>query len=289
MKLTVTHRTTFRYSAPVRESVNTVHLEPRDFRTQRTLRSLIRVIPPTRMVRFSDLFQNVAHHFELPKPHDRLVIESRIRVENFALSMPDEARSITYPDAIRHWNSEEAWTYLQESRHVSKHPDIWRAAIDLIHDRPCIHDQALAIMDWIHNAFEYAPGATRVDTHLEEAFAMRRGVCQDYAHVMLGMCRAIGLPARYVSGYIYNGPRDHLIGDQASHAWAEVFLPHVGWVGYDPTNNTIADQRFVKIAVGRDYQDVAPIQGSYIGNAHARLEVLVRVDSMDSPTTPAPL
>lgn len=280
MKLAVTHRTTFHYSAPVRESVNTVHLEPRDFRTQRTLRSLIRVIPPPRLHRFTDLFQNVAHHFELPRPHDRLVIESQLRVENVADEIPEHALAITYPEALPHWNFEEAWTYLQESRHVSKHPDIWRAAIDLIQDRPRIHEQAVAVMSWIHENFQYTPGATRVDTHLEEAFALRLGVCQDYAHVMIGMCRCLGLPARYVSGYIYNGPSGHLIGDQASHAWAEVLLPHVGWVGYDPTNNTVVDQRFVKIAVGRDYQDVAPIQGSYTGSAHARLEVVVRVDTL---------
>ena len=278
MKLDVTHRTTFHYSGQVRDSENTLHLEPRDFRTQRTLRSLIRVLPATRLHRFTDLFQNITHQFELPQPHNRLVIESRVRVENFHYDIPPEALNVKYPEAFRHWASEESWQYLQESRHVSKHPDIWRAAIERIEDHPRIHDQAIAIMGWIHHEFTYAPGATNVDTHLEEAFAQRRGVCQDYAHVMIGMCRSIGIPTRYVSGYLYNGPQDNLIGDQASHAWVEVHLPHAGWVGYDPTNNTVADERYVKIAVGRDYQDVSPIQGGYTGSAHCRLEVIVRVE-----------
>jgi transglutaminase-like putative cysteine protease len=278
MKLDVTHRTAFHYSGRVRESENTLHLEPRDFRTQRTLRSLIRVVPATRLLRFQDLFQNVTHQFELPQPHDRLVVESRIRVETTVIELSPEALQVKYPEAIRHWATEETWQFLQESRHVSKHPDIWRAALERIEDHPCIHDQALAIMDWIHREFTYAPGSTDVDTHLEQAFAQRRGVCQDYAHVMIGMCRSIGIPARYVSGYLYNGPRDHLIGNQASHAWVEIHLPHAGWVGYDPTNNTVADERFVKIAVGRDYQDVSPIQGSYMGSAHCRLEVRVKVE-----------
>jgi len=280
MKLDVTHRTTFHYSGPVRDSENTLHLEPRDFRTQRTLRTLIRVVPATRLTRFTDLFQNIAHRFELPQAHDRLVVESRMRVENTTVEIPEEARRVKYPEAFRHWNSEETWQFLQESRHVSKHPDIWKAAIERIEDNPCIHDQALAIMDWIHREFTYAPGVTDVDTHLEEAFALRRGVCQDYAHVMIGMCRSIGIPARYVSGYLYNGPRDHLIGTQASHAWVEIHLPHAGWVGYDPTNNTLADERFVKVAVGRDYQDVSPIQGGYVGAARCRLDVLVRVEKV---------
>jgi transglutaminase-like putative cysteine protease len=278
MKLDVTHRTIFHYSGPVRDSENTLHLEPRDFRTQRTLRTLIRVLPATRLYRFTDLFQNITHRFELPKSHDRLVVESRVRVENFPQELSLEARNVKYPEALKHWASEESWQFLQESRHVSNHPDIWRAAILRIEGNPCIHEQALSIMSWIHREFTYAPGATDVDTHLEQAFALRRGVCQDYAHVMIGMCRSIGIPARYVSGYLYNGPKDHLIGNQASHAWVEIHLPHAGWVGYDPTNKTIVDERFVKIAVGRDYQDVSPIQGSYIGGAHCRLEVSVKVE-----------
>ena len=278
MKLDVTHRTTFHYSGQVGDSQNTLHLEPRDFRTQRTLRSLIRVLPATRLHRFTDLFQNITHQFELPQPHNRLVVESRIRVENNHEKLTPGALNVKYPEAFRFWATEESWQYLQESRHVSKHPDIWRAAIECIDDNPCIHDQALAIMSWVNREFTYAPGATDVNTHLEEAFALRRGVCQDYAHVMIGMCRSIGIPARYVSGYLYNDPKDHLIGDQASHAWVEVHLPHAGWVGYDPTNNTLADERFVKIAVGRDYQDVSPIQGGYTGTAHCRLEVVVRVE-----------
>jgi len=278
MKLEVLHRTVFQYTGDVWGSENTVHLEPRDFRTQRTLRSLIRVIPATRLFRFHDFFQNISHRFELPQPHDRLVVESRIRVENTSFELSQEARNVKYPEAFKHWASEETWPFLQESPQVSKHPDIWRAAIERIEDNPCIYDQAMAIMDWIHREFTYAPGTTDVDTHLEQAFAQRRGVCQDYAHVMIGMCRSVGIPARYVSGYLYNGPKDHLIGNQASHAWVEIHLPHAGWVGYDPTNNTMADERFVKVAIGRDYRDVSPIQGSYFGHAHCKLEVLVKVE-----------
>jgi len=278
MKLAVIHRTTFRYNNPVRDSENVLHLEPREFRTQRTLSALIRVLPPTRLKRFVDLFQNVTHRFELPAPHRKLEIESRIRVENVPSEVTAEARQLTFPEALEVWvGDDEIRPFLQDSRWVSRHPEIWRAAIDLIAGRPAIYDQACGIMNWIHENFQYQAGVTDVETHIEKAFELRRGVCQDYAHVMIGMCREVGLPARYVSGYLYNGPMDHLIGNQASHAWVEVNIPMVGWVGFDPTNNTLVDQRFVKVAVGRDYSDVAPIQGVYMGGGQCQLEVHVVV------------
>jgi transglutaminase-like putative cysteine protease len=116
---------------------------------------------------------------------------------------------------------------------------------------------------------------------MEEAFALKMGVCQDFTHVMIGMCRAIGIPARYVSGYLYSGSHGSLVGAQASHAWCEVYLPHGGWVGFDPTNATLADSRYVKVAVGRDYDDVTPIQGTYHGSGHNWMEVSVMVERID--------
>jgi len=278
MKLSVTHRTSFDYGSPVTHSVNTLHLEPRTFPYQKTLGALIRVIPATRLRRFTDLFQNITHHFELPAAHSRLEIESKIRVHNLPLDIGPVSREATlggYDDStIR----ERIWPYLQESRWVSRHSEVWRQAVDVTGGLSAIYDKAYALMTWIYREFRYVPGATTVSTHLEEAFALRQGVCQDFSHVMLGMCRSIGIPARYASGYLYNGPKDTLVGTQASHAWAEVYLPAAGWIGFDPTNNTLADERYLKIAVGRDYEDVAPVRGSYRGTGHCRLEVQVLVE-----------
>ena len=135
-------------------------------------------------------------------------------------------------------------------------------------------------MRWIHDEFEYESGVTSVHTHPEEVFSIRRGVCQDFTHVMIAMCRSVGVPARYASGYLYNGPRDHLVGAQASHAWCAVYLPGGGWIGFDPTNANLADERYVKVAVGRDYSDVAPVVGSYVGGSQVRMEVLVSVEKL---------
>lgn len=279
-RLSVMHRTTFHYGAPVHDSVNTLRLEPRTFPYQKTLSALVRVLPATRMRRFTDLFQNINHHFELPEPHVRLEIESRIRVHNLPLLISDEGRGAGlegYADPIV---QERIWPYLQESPRVFRSPDVWRQAVDVAAGKTAVFHQASAIMEWIHESFRYEPGATGVKAHVAESFALRRGVCQDFTHVMLGMCRSIDLPARYASGYLYNGPKDALVGAQASHAWCEVYLPAAGWIGFDPTNNTLADERYVKIAVGRDYEDVAPVEGSYRGTAHCRLEIKVEVEKL---------
>ncbi len=280
MKLSVFHRTAFIYPSPVTHSVNTLHLEPRTFPYQKTISALIRVIPATRVRRFTDLFQNITQHFELPGPHTRLEIESRIRVHNLPLDISTASREATlegYNDAsIR----EQIWPYLQESRWVSRHPEVWRQAVDISREFTSVFEQAKAMMSWIHREFTYEAGVTNVNTHLEEAFEMRRGVCQDFTHVMLGLCRAVNIPARYASGYLYNGPRDTLVGAQASHAWTEVYLPAAGWIGFDPTNNTLADERYVKVAVGRDYEDVAPVRGNYRGTGHCRMEIQVEVEKI---------
>lgn len=274
------HRTTFHYGAPVRDSVNTLRLEPRTFPYQKTISSLVRVLPATRLRRFTDLFQNVTHHFELPEPHSKLEIESRIRVHNLPLAIPEESFTATSEQYRESTIHERIWPYLHESPRVSRSAEVWRHALDVTAGLVSIHDQARAIMEWIHREFRYQPGATGVKANLEESFALRCGVCQDFTHVMLGMCRALGIPARYASGYLYNGPKDTLVGAQASHAWCEVYLPAAGWIGFDPTNDTLADERYVKIAVGRDYEDVAPVEGSYKGTGHCRLEIQVEVEKL---------
>lgn len=279
-RLSVLHRTTFHYAGPVTRSENTLHLEPRTFPHQKTLSAFIRVLPATRLQRFTDLFQNITHRFELPGEHRKLEIESRIKVCNLRLSLSPESVSATLADYADPEVRERIWPYLQATQRVDIRPEIWREAVDLTSGIASVHDKALALMQWIHQSFTYQPGSTAVHTHMVEAFAMRSGVCQDFAHVMLGMCRSVGLPARYASGYLYNGPTDTLVGAQASHAWAEVYLPGAGWIGFDPTNNNLADERYVKIAVGRDYDDVAPVEGTYHGSGHCHLEVVVEVEKL---------
>jgi len=279
-RLAVLHRTTFHYGSPVTRSENTLHLEPRTFPHQKTLSAIIRVLPATRLGRFVDLFQNITHRFELPGEHRRLEIESRIKVCNLPLDLGEESLTSGLEGYANPEVRERIWPYLQETKRVDIRPNIWREAVDLTSGIASVHDKAMALMNWIHSEFSYQPGSTAVHTHMVEAYEMRTGVCQDFTHVMLGMCRSVGVPARYASGYLYNGPTDSLVGAQASHAWCEVYLPGAGWIGFDPTNNNLADERYVKIAVGRDYDDVAPVEGTYHGSGHCHLEVVVEVEKL---------
>jgi transglutaminase-like putative cysteine protease len=277
IRLAVRHKTVFHYLGSVSKSVNVLHLEPRDFRLQKTLSSIIKVIPATRVWRLTDLYGNFTHHFELTEQHTRLEIESSIKVSNLPLNLSGTAYSAgieAYGDsALR----EQCWPYLRESSLVSTHNEIGRQALDLSGEHTAVFEKAAAIMRWIYTEFAYELGTTDVATHPELAFSLRKGVCQDFAHIMLGMCRSIGIPARYASGYIFTGANAELVGAQASHAWCDVLLPDRGWVGFDPTNAVLADQRYVKIAVGRDYNDVSPIRGTYHGEAKCRMEVEVAV------------
>ncbi|MBK1825934.1 transglutaminase family protein [Haloferula rosea] len=277
----VSHRTRFDYAIPANHSTNLLHLEPRTFPFQRTVRAFIRVIPATRLQRFEDLFGNVTHQFEISRPHQTLEIASVIRVQNLVLEVPSASREATIDDLEDADIRQTTWPFLQESRYVSRHPEIWRQALDLTSEVPSVFEKSHRIMDWIYTEFSYVAGATGVSTHLEEAFQIRRGVCQDFTHVMLGLCRAIGIPARYASGYLYNGPTDDLVGAQASHAWPEVFLPGLGWVGFDPTNGNLADERYIKVAVGKDYEDVAPIRGTYSGTGQCEMTVTVEVEKIE--------
>lgn len=279
-KFLVRHATVFEYSSPVTNSNNELRLEPREYPFQKTLSCFIKVLPATRIQRFKDLFGNVAHHFEIAAPHRRLAIESRVKVMNLPLVVPQESKEATTEEYDESGLRDTVWVFLQESRYVSRHPEIWRQAVDLVTGIESVFVRTERIMEWVHDHFRYQAGATGVNTHLEEAFRQRSGVCQDFSHVMIGMCRSVGIPARYASGYLFNGPRDHLVGAQASHAWVEVYFPFVGWVGFDPTNRNLADERYVKIAVGRDYDDVAPVKGSYHGSGGCRLEVSVEVEKI---------
>src|SRR6202007_2383644 len=129
----------------------------------------------------------------------------------------------------------------------------------------------------LYDLFDYAPNITRVDSPIDDALRARRGVCQDFAHIMIALVRGLGIPCRYVSGYIYQHKQDHVrSGANATHAWVEALLPHLGWVGFDPTNCLVAGDRHIRTAIGRDYADVPPTKGVFRGQAASELSVAVR-------------
>jgi transglutaminase-like putative cysteine protease len=281
MKLEVFHRTHYSYGEPVTESVNELRLQPVSYGRQQCLSYLARVFPPVRLRSFTDLYGNAVNFFELFEPHAVLTIEVTSRVITAASPMPEGATPFPLSRVRECARSERCFEYLQDSTYVEQSPEAWRLALDITHDLPDLWQASLGIMRYVHQRFSYSPRSTHVHTHMRDVLTERRGVCQDFAHVMIALCRSIGIPALYVSGYLYNGPRDHLRGAQASHAWCEVFVPGVGWQGLDPTNNCQTNEHHVKVAVGRDYGDVPPVRGQYRGTSKRKLEVEVLVTRLD--------
>jgi len=171
---------------------------------------------------------------------------------------------------------------LQDSEYIQINPEVWRRAVDIQGDSLDVFQTSYAIMEHIFTQFSYQPGMTTVSTHANEVFKGQTGVCQDFAHAMLALCRSLGIPARYVSGYFYDATHDHhLRGSQASHAWVEVYIHDYGWVGLDPTNNKVVDQTYIKLAIGRDYRDAAPVIGSFYGSGMSAMRVSVQVERVD--------
>lgn len=283
MYLSVLHRTRYLYRLPVADSVNEVRLRPATDDPNRLSSYILRLHPPRRLRHFRDEHFNYVQWFEIPEPHYELMIEATSRIHTTSQYVDG-----TLPLGVTfdHMGSSEQFDmhrpFVSNSRYVTVDPALWRLAIDIRDEREDVFETASAIMTYINQNWIYEPKATSASTHLDEVMRDRRGVCQDFAHVMIGLCRALGIPARYVSGYLYNGPTGHLRGAQASHAWCEIWLPGRGWFGLDPTNNTLTDERYIKIATGRDYDDAAPIRGSFNGppGATTALEVTVEVEKI---------
>jgi len=281
MKLEVIHRTEFTYSAPVIESFNEVRLEPVSKDGQICQSFVLKIIPPSHLSHYFDFYHNRVHFFELNESHSTLSIESVSTVLTTPAIPVDETADLGMSRLAECAWSEDCFDFLQASHYVPLGPDIWRLALDACAGIDNVWEAAQAIMRFTHENFSYVPNSTSVNTIASEVLTQRRGVCQDFTQVMLGMCRSLKIPARYVSGYLYSGPDGTLIGSQASHAWCEVYLPGQGWRALDPTNNQCADQHYVKVAVGRDYGDIVPVKGSYKGTREKTMKVSVRVSHLE--------
>lgn len=290
MKLHIFHRTRFKYATKVRESFNEARLQPVTTGAQVCHSFLLKVLPTSKLSHYLDFYINCVHLFEISEAHTELSVEATSVVSTGnAPALPAGATPAPLDTIGECAREERCYDFLQTSTYVEAGPELWRLALDATDGQADAWQAAQAIMRHINREFRYQPAATHVHTHMREVLKARTGVCQDFAHVMLGLCRALKIPARYVSGYLYNGPAEHLKGAQASHAWVEVYVPGHGWCGLDPTNNRQADGHYVKVAVGRDYADVSPLKGTYRGTAKRQLSVEVLVTRLeDSDPLPAP-
>jgi transglutaminase-like putative cysteine protease len=281
VKLRVFHRTSYEYAGPVRDSFNEAHLQPLAGGGQLCHGFELRIQPAARVTQYRDFQLNHVHAFDVSDPHSALVVEAISSVttaEPPALAAEVGTTPLAAMAACARLDS--CHDFLQASRYVEADVWAWKLGIDITAGISDAWRAAHAAMRYIHRHFTYAPAATTVHTHMREVLRLRRGVCQDFAHVLIGICRSLKIPTRYVSGYLYNGPADRLRGAQATHAWAEVYIPGRGWLGLDPTNGGQPDGRYVKVAVGRDYGDVSPLRGTYRGTSQRRMTVEVQVNEL---------
>ena len=281
MRFQITHRTRYEYASPVRESYNEVRLKPVTNAHQTCESFLLKILPAVRLSHYTDFHANWIHHFDIPNPHPSLLIESLSRVVTKSIAIPVDATPAPLSRVAECHRMERCFDFLQESTHIERSPEVWRLALDVTAGHTDMWQAAQAIMRHVHSSFVYTPNVTTVHTHARDVLVDKRGVCQDLAHVMIAMCRALGIPALYVSGYLYNGPRDELIGTQASHAWCEVFLPGIGWRGLDPTNAQPVDERYIKLVVGGHCADVPPVRGTYKGTTERKMEVEVHIEVIE--------
>lgn len=274
MKWDILHRTQYRYAMPARDSFNQVRLQPMNTEGQQIQDFALSVQPSARLRYYKDFYANVVHHFEIPEPHDSLLIETRVKAFTQPPRTLDEAARLFPLERIGEVSRAVRFhDFLNASKYVDTEPATWRLALDALDGEPDTWQASRSVMRFVHQYLAYEPRSTSVHTHVQEVLANRKGVCQDFAHVALGMCRVLKIPALYVSGYLATENAN------ATHAWIEVFIPETGWHGLDPTHNRQVDQTYLKLAVGRDYADVAPVSGHYKGTQDRTMDVCVTIQT----------
>ena len=275
MRLRVTHTTHLTWDEEITESVMDVHLGPRDDADQRMDRFRLRVDPAGHVRRYEDGFGNATHLLTCIRPHSDMQVTAESEVQTFlADPFAPPARAPRALGPIELADGLDPSPLVPSVLVVTSMAESYRAndAFETVY----------RLMEMIYRDFTYRPGVTDVSTSIESVLDHHYGVCQDFAHLLIGLCRALGIPARYTSGYLVPSEQaSSSRGAGASHAWVEAYTPSHGWRGFDPTNNLLANERYVKIAVGRDYRDVPPTRGTYRGQAAEKLAVDVDVSVVD--------
>jgi len=291
VKFRITHSTRYEYEESIPLSHNLVRLRPRDQGTQTCLSHELFVLPaPAVRTVGLDYFGNSVTWFSLQEPHMvlRIAAQSDVQVDppvrqDFEQSMPwEQALQILIAAPNRDTLSARQFSF--ESPYIPLSPDLAEyARASFTPGRPflqCLFD----LTERIYKDFKFLPGSTAVGTPVADVLRLRRGVCQDFAHLQIGCLRSLGFAVRYVSGYIATQPppgKERLVGADASHAWLSVFAPGFGWVDFDPTNGVMPSDSHITLAWGRDYEDVGPAKGILIGGKHHWLDVSVDVVSIE--------
>jgi transglutaminase-like putative cysteine protease len=285
MAYSVRHITNFCYAPAVRESVMEVRMQPRtDFR-QRCLSFSLTVEPRANTMVYRDFYGNTVHNFDIPERHQSIEITAQAIVDVLPTPELDAAVIEGWDELDRRVAQTDYWEMMVPSHFATPTLLLEKLAEELdLSRRENPLDLLRELNARLYEKFDYAPNTTEVDSPIDDALQSRRGVCQDFAHIMTTLVRQLKIPCRYVSGYLYHEDKSMDRSPAgATHAWVEAYLGELGWVGFDPTNNLEGCDRHVRVALGRDYSDVPPTRGVYKGEAESELSVLVTVTPVDAP------
>jgi len=283
----IRHRTHYTYSGFVIDAASELKLYPVEDEFQKVVEQQITISQQPIVDILKDYFGNTTGFFSIISPHDELLVESLVAVE----MRPK-------PALFRSVNLEEVWNKIRSYEVQSKFhdfinseaaafgADIQLSISESINRNQHPLDTILELSNYIYKNFAYRKGVTDIETSVDEIWKLKAGVCQDFAHLLLYMLRTMGIPSRYVSGYICPGTSEWR-GEGATHAWAEVWLPDLGWVGVDPTNKCLAGERHVRLATGRNFSDCTPVKGTYKGARKHTLEVTVKFSTKSFSETEA--
>ena len=286
MTYDITHTTTYDYTAPVSVSYHTLRLHPRARPGQSCLQHTVQIEPrPLLTESHTDHFGNPITFVTVEGSHPRLVVTSFSRVQVHASALPQASTTPPWEDVRDLFRGEqfddvEACEFIYPSPLVNDQPEFATYAQPSFSPNRPVLEAVLDLTRRIHADFKFSPKSTTVATPLAQVLKTRRGVCQDFAQLEIAFLRAMGIPARYISGYLETEPppgKPRLVGADASHAWISFFCPGTGWIDADPTNDSVPSDRHITVAWGRDYSDVSPIRGVILGSGEHSLKVSVDV------------
>lgn len=275
----IKHITRYTYPAAVIDSANQVMLFPISDEQQVVKKHelIISHLPDVEI--FTDYFGNKNGIFSVIKPHSELSILSNIEVETKEVQLPaNDVPSATQWENLAVIREQFPYMDFMLQENFDVHNEVEEVVKSVMKESTTPLKAAEQMSSFVFNTFEYKKGITSIETKVDEIWQLKAGVCQDFAHILLVMLRLVGIPARYVSGYIC--PKNHeLRGEGATHAWVEAYIPFYGWLGLDPTNNCIVSDRHVRLAIGRSFTDCTPVKGTYKGSSEHRLEVSVVINN----------
>lgn len=272
----ILHRTHYIYSGLVIDSVNQVKLYPLNDEIQKVNEHQIRISQHTQVHTIKDYFGNTTGFFTLIAPHNELIIDNIMEVDMFPPKKFELTKRAT--DVWSEVSSEENQLLYHDflkAEQATCQAEVQNAIHEILEKVQHPLDTILELSHYIYDNFTYRKGVTNIETSVDELWTLRAGVCQDFAHLLLYMLRLMGVPGRYISGYICPGSSEWR-GEGATHAWAEAWLPDTGWIGIDPTNKCLAGERHVRLATGRNFSDCTPVKGTYKGAVDHKLEVTVK-------------